>query len=185
MMTAGRGRKLLRDTFTVLALVAASVAVVGYLTPATQFSSVSVIDGDSLRSGMEEIRLHGIDAPEFGQTCTRSDGSDYACGRQATRHLKRLIANAPIDCRIIDTDRYNRTIAVCTAGGRELNLAMVEDGWAVAYTKHSLGYVAAEQDARDARRGIWQGWFEQPSAWRERNRMSLGTLGQNNAAQPD
>ncbi len=184
-MTTDRRRRLLRDALALAGLIAASVFVVRYLTPATQFSAIMVIDGDSLRSGLEDIRLHGIDAPEYGQMCTRSDGSDYACGKDAARHLRRLIAGAPIDCRIIDTDRYNRTIAVCTAGSRELNQAMVEDGWAVAYTKHSLGYVTAEQDARDAKRGIWQGWFEQPSAWRERNRLMLGAANGTVSTDPD
>ena len=184
MLTARR-RKLLRDTVALMTLIAVAIAIVRYMTPATQFGDVAVVDGDSLRSGVEDIRLHGIDAPEYRQNCNRSNGSEYACGKDAASHLRRLIAGSPVDCRIIDTDRYNRTIAVCTAGARELNHAMVADGWAVAYTKHSLGYIAAEQEARDAKRGIWQGWFEQPAAWRERNRMGLGTIGTAETPEPD
>ncbi|HLA03356.1 MAG TPA: thermonuclease family protein, partial [Aestuariivirga sp.] len=31
--------------------------------------SVHVVDGDSLRKGDTDIRLHGIDAPEYRQSC--------------------------------------------------------------------------------------------------------------------
>ncbi len=70
----------------------------------------------------------------------------------------------------VDADRYDRTIAVCTAGDRDINEAMVEDGWAVALSKHTPAYLPAERRAQAARRGIWQGWFEDPALWRERNR---------------
>jgi endonuclease YncB( thermonuclease family) len=32
---------------------------------------------------------------------------------------------------------------------------MVEQGWAMAFRKYSLDYVDAEDDAREAGRGIW------------------------------
>jgi len=38
--------------------------------------SVHVIDGDSLRTGSEEIRLVGIDAPELRQTCRDGQGRE-------------------------------------------------------------------------------------------------------------
>ncbi len=41
------------------------------------------VDGDSLRRGEAQIRLQGIDAPEFRQMCSDSTGRDYACGREA------------------------------------------------------------------------------------------------------
>ncbi len=43
-----------------------------------------VIDGDSIRVAGIEIRLYGIDAPEFRQICMRA-GHPWACGRGATR----------------------------------------------------------------------------------------------------
>ena len=47
---------------------------------------------------------------------------------------------------------------------------MVERGWAVAFRKYSLDHVDAENDAREARRGIWQGEFEMPWDWRAARR---------------
>jgi endonuclease YncB( thermonuclease family) len=37
------------------------------------------IDGDSLKVGETEVRLHGIDAPLLSQTCQRG-GRDWSCG---------------------------------------------------------------------------------------------------------
>ena len=39
------------------------------LTATPPLTNVSAIDGDSLRSGTEEIRIMGIDAPELNQPC--------------------------------------------------------------------------------------------------------------------
>lgn len=137
------------------------------------YSSVKVVDGDSLRDGSEDIRLHGIDAPEYRQNCSDAHGKDYPCGKRAARYLRKLVGAAPVTCRVIDTDRYDRTVGVCTAGGKELNRAMVEAGWAMAYTRHSLGYANAEREAKQARRGIWQGRFEDPEDWRNTHRAGL------------
>ena len=137
------------------------------------YTSVKVLDGDSLRDGTDEIRLHGIDAPEYRQNCTDAAGRDYRCGRDAARHLRKLIGNSAVTCNVVDTDRYGRTVGVCRAGETELNLAMVEAGWALAYTRHSLAYVRAEGRAERARLGIWQGKFERPEDWRNAHRADL------------
>jgi hypothetical protein len=43
---------------------------------------------------------------------------------------------------------------------------MVESGWALAYRHYSTDFVPAEDRARLAGRGIWQGTFEKPWVWR-------------------
>lgn len=130
----------------------------------------TAIDGDSLRKDGHDYRLHAIDAPELFQTCTGADGSDYPCGRMAREALRRLVGNGPVTCQVLDTDRYGRSVAECSAGSVNLSDAMVRAGWAVAYTSHGLDHVAAEQAARAAHRGIWQGSFEMPEAWRRARR---------------
>ena len=52
--------------------------------PAPEVAEVIVVDGDTLRIDGERIRLHGIDAPEAGQTCARPDGGTWNCGASAT-----------------------------------------------------------------------------------------------------
>ena len=87
--------------------------------------------------------------------------------------LRRLIRNATVTCQVLDTDRYGRSVAECSAGNVNLNDAMVRAGWAIAYTRHGQDHAAAENEARAARRGIWQGTFQRPEAWRNANRQGL------------
>src|SRR3954471_211274 len=54
-------------------------------------------DGDSITLGAERIRMRGIDAPEYAQTC-RNNGADYACGTLARQSLVRLIAGRSVTC---------------------------------------------------------------------------------------
>ena len=126
-----------------------------------------VIDGDTIDVAGSRIRLFGIDAPETRQSCRSALGRDYACGRLATRALAAAIAGRAVACTPVDHDRYDRDVAICTAGGRDLGDVMVRSGNAVDYARHSQGrYAAAEREAREAKRGIWAGEFEQPEAWR-------------------
>jgi endonuclease YncB( thermonuclease family) len=122
-------------------------------------------DGDSLLVGAREVRLFGIDAPEWDQTCRRG-GKDWACGQDAAEELSKLATGKDISCVAVDTDEYGRTVAQCTANGVELNRAMVATGYAVAYRHYSTAYVSAEESAKANRRGIWAGTFEMPSQYR-------------------
>jgi endonuclease YncB( thermonuclease family) len=130
----------------------------------------SVIDGDTLDVNGQRIRLHGIDAPESRQACQDAKGWDYRCGQQATRALIGKIGGQAVSCDRWDTDRYGRTVAVCWAGGENLNRWLVSEGLAVAYTRYSMKYIPAELAARIAGRGIWAGDFMAPERWRRRNR---------------
>lgn len=123
-----------------------------------------VIDGDSLNVAGHEIRLVGIDAPEWRQICVRR-GSDWSCGQAASRALKRRIAGARVVCDIENVDRYERLLAVCSIGDLELNVWMVRNGWAVAYGR----YGPDERRAKQARAGIWASEFDRPDVWRNGN----------------
>jgi Staphylococcal nuclease homologue len=63
-----------------------------------------------------------------------------------------------------------RSVAGCYVGGEDLDRWMVEEGWALAFRKYSLDYVDAEDEARQARRGVWAGEFETPWEWRTAHR---------------
>lgn len=124
-----------------------------------------VIDGDTLDIDGERVRLHGIDAPEAAQVCHLS-GLDWPCGREATRFLSHAAGAGVVLCSGAKRDRYGRLIAVCYVDGSCLNAAMVAHGWALAYRKYSLDYVAEEDAARSAERGLWRGQFTEPWEWR-------------------
>ena len=127
--------------------------------------AAQVIDGDSLVVAGVEIRLFGIDAPEYRQYCFRR-GRPWACGVEATRTLRALIAARPVACRAREEDRYGRTVATCSVDGRDLGAAMVAGGHAVAYG----AYQVEERAARNAGRGIWSSRFEPPAEWRAKHR---------------
>ena len=126
----------------------------------------TVIDGDTIEMRGQRIRLFGIDSPESAQLC-QANQKTCRCGQQAALALADRIGERTVRCQERDRDRYGRTVAVCYVGGEDLDRWMVRQGWAVAFRKYSLDYVDAENDAREARRGIWQGEFEMPWDWRK------------------
>ena len=171
-----RGRRRFFDIFLailvlgLLALVAARLDRVDMRLT----GKVAVNDGDTVTIQGERIRLRGVDAPEFNQSCT-IDGRRYACGRKAREALKTLIGGRPVACSGWQRDRYDRLLAICMAGSTELNRALVEQGWAVAFGD----FEAEELAARQAGRGLWAGEFERPAAlaghpWKPRRSRSPG-----------
>lgn len=130
-----------------------------------QGDNIKVIDGDSLVVNGVEIRLYGIDAPEYKQYCYRRDGSKYRCGIAAGDYLRRLIKER-VTCEIKAKDRFKRSVAVCYVAGEDINLKMVANGWAVAYTRYGDDYKNAEKNACQEKLGIWQGKFMKPEFFR-------------------
>jgi endonuclease YncB( thermonuclease family) len=150
--------------FLLVLLVATSGAM-----PQSIYGLAVAGDGDSLGIGENTIRLHGIDAPEIDQSCTR-DGRAWACGQEAADQLRRLVRGRELRCDPVSTDQYGRTLARCYQGGVDINRIMVESGYAVAYRRYSSEYVAVEEQAKAAKRGIWAGTFELPSVYRQEAR---------------
>ena len=155
---------------TLLGLLLLALRQTGWLAP--EQGSFIAIDGDSLRKGDSEYRLHAIDAPELQQNCVSASGAGYPCGRDAQKALRALISGHDLSCRILETDRYGRAVATCLQADLDINAEMVRLGWAIAYRQHGLDYVAAESQAKKARRGIWQGQFETPEDWRTKHRKN-------------
>lgn len=133
-----------------------------------------VIDGDSIIVGNQHVRLSGIDSPDLAQTCRAPNGDVWHCGETAKAELARIIGNEIISCRHVDSDRYGRLIAICHVGEIDIGQAMVNAGYAVAYTKFSDRYSEDEKIARLTRRGIWQSEFVRPDIWRMQKRGGNG-----------
>ena len=129
-----------------------------------------VSDGDSLRSGNLRIRLFGIDAPELKQQCADQNGVLWGCGVAAQRQLNGLIGtNKDLQCSLRDVDRYGRLIMQCFNGATDIGAAMVRSGHALAYRHFSDLYIAEEEQAKTALKGIWRGTFSPPWEWRRQN----------------
>jgi endonuclease YncB( thermonuclease family) len=150
-----------RITIIALLLAACSPAAA-----ADSFSGYArSIDGDSLYVGETEVRLFGIDAPEWTQSCTRN-GSPWACGEAAADQLSKLVTGRKLFCQKVEIDEHRRTVARCTVGSTDVNRAMVSSGYATAYRHYSADYVSAEERAKAAKLGIWASTFKAPNEYR-------------------
>ena len=109
---------------------------------------VAVIDGDTLSLAGVVVRLSGVAAPPRGQACAA--GPD--CGRSATAALADLVQDRGVECHVFGHDGMGRPAGRCLAGGRDLNVALIDAGWARA---GSSAFRAEEYDARTHKRGIW------------------------------
>ena len=121
--------------------------------------TVRVTDGDTiviLSEGnvQHKIRLQGIDAPERGQ----------AYGTKSKEHLSEWVAGRFVVVETDKRDRYGRVVGKVLVGGKDVCLAQVVAGFAWHYKKYQSEqtvsdrqrYADAEQEARDAKRGLWQ-----------------------------
>jgi endonuclease YncB( thermonuclease family) len=126
-----------------------------------------VIDGDSLNVAGTPVRVFGIDAPEWRQRCRGADGHFYRCGRRAFRALAQRLRSAPVRCVPQARDRFARVVATCYQGTDDLARWLVAQGLALDWPRYSGGtYADAEDAARRAERGMWQGAFVPPWEWR-------------------
>ena len=135
-----------------------------------------IIDGDTLRLNNIKIRLYGIDAPEINQKCYKqifafnffSYNKKYYCGKKTSKELQIFLKNSKIVCQIKGQDRYKRKIAICFKNSIDINAWLVKEGLAVAYKKYSRRYSNFEKQARDQKKGIWNGQFDMPWDWRKK-----------------
>ena len=153
-----------------LALPLAAVALLAQTRTATV---LSIGDGDTLRvregNRTLNVRLACIDAPESSQA---------PFGAQARQQLQALApVGSSVALRIKATDRYGRSVAELTRGGRNLNQALVASGVAFVYWQYIAGcdrqtYGRLEAEARLKRLGVWgvNGGLTRPWNYRSNQR---------------
>ena len=115
------------------------------------------------------IRLACIDAPESSQK---------PHGAQASQALKALVPiGSGIDLRIKSIDRYRRSIAEITRGGRNINQVLVASGAAFVDWQYIKGcdrqtYSRLETEARLKGLGVWStgGGITRPWGYRRGRR---------------
>lgn len=116
-----------------------------------------VIDGDTfvLTDG-RRVRMLGIDTPELRYR------EYYA--EEASDRLRELIDGRKVvlqsDIISADTDRYGRILRYVLYQDRDINLQLIEEGYARAYVKYKIerlpDYIEAEDRARKKGLGVWQ-----------------------------
>lgn len=131
---------------------------------------VGISDGDTLTLLVERqtyrIRLSSIDAPETGRG--NRPGQPYA--QQAKAALSSMVHGQQVQAECAQRDQYDRYVCVIRKDGANVNLQMVDQGWAWAYRRfvRSPQYLEAESRARQERRGLWQDAQPvEPWRWRQ------------------
>ena len=136
-----------------------------------------VTDGDTFEVEIdgkkEKVRMLAIDTPEkwdsnkLDKDAERT-GKDKTTiktlGELSSNYTKKMISGKKVrletDPVNDDRDRYGRLLRyVYLEDGTFVNLRIVEDGYANAYTKFPLSkkdeFLAAERSARENNRGLW------------------------------
>jgi endonuclease YncB( thermonuclease family) len=129
----------------------------------------TIIDGDTIEIAGTRVRFNGIDAPEGAQLCRDAKGKDYRCGQSAAKALDAWLAKSrPVTCTFIEWDSYGRFVGDCYRSDRAAVAAwLVNTGHALDWPRHSGGaYASLQDEARQAKRGMWQGEFQPAWEWR-------------------
>jgi len=119
---------------------------------------VRIADGDTITlldsiNVQHRIRLQGIDAPESHQ--------DF--GTQSKKNLADMIFDKQVTAACDKTDQYGRQVCKIVLEDRDINLEQVKAGMAWHYKDYEREqspedrqlYAHAEDEARQARRGLW------------------------------
>ena len=156
--------------------VALSVLVCGAAWAQVLTGRVSrVTDGDTFTLSAAKgatnviVRLWGVDAPEARQ----------AYGAKARAELAGLVTNAAVTVEVKSVDRYRRTVGRVSAGGADVGEEMVRRGAAwhsEMFAPGDAALAAAQREARDGRRGLWDSPREPvpPWLWRKRGPPEAG-----------
>ena len=136
-----------------------------------QSTQVKVRDGDTLTMMGKDVRLYGIDAPEYKQICQNTAGKNWPCGDAARQKLAAIIGSSEVVCLPKATDKFNRTVATCsTPIVPDVALALVETGLASNGVDGGEGpYAVSESLAQVEKIGVWSGEFMTPADWRRAN----------------
>ncbi|MGC2048432.1 MAG: thermonuclease family protein [Gallionella sp.] len=147
-----------------LVLLSVSAIVAAH---AGQFTArvISVIDGDTvmvMRNGGPpfKVRLADIDAPEKGQPD----------GIASRKSLSELVLHKQVSLNTQAVDIYGRLVAQLAVDGKSINEEQVRRGmaWERSNYHSNKVYVALQNEAQQARRGLWAGAeIMEPAQWRK------------------
>jgi micrococcal nuclease len=141
-----------------------------------------VLDGDTIQVITPEqtslrVRLYGIEAPETPKTDHQTGrgnlpGQPY--GEESKKALEDKIMGRQIRLDITDIDQYKRMVGMLWIGSRNVNLEMLQEGYAEVYfiylkEPYKRQFLQAQRVAKSSRIGIWSlRVYERPSDFRKR-----------------
>ncbi len=127
---------------------------------------IRAVDGDTIEiEGGEKVRYIGIDTPE-----TVDPRKPVQCfGVEASKKNKELVEGKMVRLEkdVTDRDKYNRLLRYIYVGDTFINLELVKQGFAYSYSyppdiKYQDQFVKAQQEAREAKRGLWNACSADP-----------------------
>ena len=117
---------------------------------------VGVTDGDTIKvmgthNKQVKIRLYGIDTPERGQ----------AFGKKAKQFTSDMVFGKVVEVKVMDTDRYGRTVALVAVNKQILNEELLKAGYAWVYYQycHEMichAWADYQFAAKLDKRGLWR-----------------------------
>ena len=149
---------------TILATILLILLLVSNASAGSTIEGVvrAVFDGDTLllaTRGQDRlmVRLYGIDAPETA----KPDRPGQPFGKASKMTLMYKVMGRLVTAEIVDTDQYQRAVAVVRYEGRDINREMVAEGLAWSYRQYlrapyASEYIGAEERARALHKGLWR-----------------------------
>ena len=127
-----------------------------------------VVDGDTIvflvtGAKTQRVRLADIDTPEL----------DQSWGLEAKAALKVWAENRRAEIRIVDTDRYGRSVATLWVDGENINRKLVAEGHAWVYRRYlrDRALSGLEASAKASGLGLWSNEEAiEPKIWRQQRR---------------
>jgi endonuclease YncB( thermonuclease family) len=167
--------------FITIAVAAALVLGFVWMSPhaasvATKdMADIKVFDGDTIQIGNNVYNLVGIEAPELGQVCD-ANGKAQRCGLNAAYNLRKMLnlGKSSLQCQRLDSSGPTAVVS-CAIGERDVSLDMIQSGHALAKSDAPPNYVAAQEQAKEAKIGIWGSKFVPPAQWRQGERLAIET----------
>ena len=134
-----------------LPLLAQAATLTGRVAYVADGDTITVLDSTNEQ---HKVRLAGIDAPEKAQRF----------GGGARDNLSAMIAGKIVTVEFVKFDRHQWMVGKVIANGRDICLEQVKAGMAWHYKKYEReqtradrsAYAQAEEQARLARKGLWQ-----------------------------
>lgn len=126
-----------------------------------------VIDGDTIEiEGGLKVRYIGIDTPE-----PVHPSKPIECyGQEASARNKQLVEGKVVELEkdVSETDRYDRLLRYIYVDGQMVNELLVREGYAQVSTyppdvRYADLFLAAQQEARDTNRGLWDACVAEPT----------------------
>jgi len=113
-------------------------------------------DAATIHVDERTIRISGVTAPAADAVCRRQDGTTWPCGRAALFAFRMFIGGRAVECYFPGLEDAVDITAPCRIGRTDLGQWLIQQGWVMPGDLATDEYRKASEEARCARRGLWQ-----------------------------